>query len=575
MCTPNARGGFSPKIHLRTNAKGDPLIFDVTSGEALRAGIDTKDRLDAFVGGLRNGEAAFEDEETEGRSKSLGASLSYGFGNESSEDERKILALLHTFQGFVNVDALYVMGHPDAEWCVQSVRGLTRERAIALLDRAAESGLLNAHAGGYYGIHPALPWYFRDLFELYYPAEAGDRARRAFIEAMTELGNHYSGQYKDGNSQVMSILMAEEANLLAAWRIARDHGWWTGVTSTMQGLRPLYADTGRNAAWRRLVEMVVPDFIHPATGGPLPGREEAWSMLTNYRVGLAQTERDWAEAERLQRIGVDWDRKRARPALETAPEGRNDKLRNDIRTLGVSVLKLAEIQRAKGDPACADAYSETFDLANAIGDIPMQASCAFNLGQAYMGTAHLRDLDEAERWIRKGHYLTPPGAALERGNTLALLGDVFLLRFEEARAARRPSEELARDLAEAAKLCKQALKMHPETAIRARGNVHNTFGLIYENSGDIDRALHHYRQDIRYCEEAGDPYGAGLARSNVAEALLGAGRLADARAYAEAALANYQTFGERGATQIQNTERLIAKIDKTAIGGVAHECRAV
>ena len=34
MCTPNARGGFSPKIHLRTNAKGDPLIFHVTSGEA-------------------------------------------------------------------------------------------------------------------------------------------------------------------------------------------------------------------------------------------------------------------------------------------------------------------------------------------------------------------------------------------------------------------------------------------------------------------------------------------------------------------------------------------------------------
>ena len=34
LCTPNARGGFSPKIHLRTNAKGDPLIFHVTSGEA-------------------------------------------------------------------------------------------------------------------------------------------------------------------------------------------------------------------------------------------------------------------------------------------------------------------------------------------------------------------------------------------------------------------------------------------------------------------------------------------------------------------------------------------------------------
>jgi hypothetical protein len=56
--------------------RGNPLTILVTIGAALRAGIGTRDRLDAFVGALRNGKAAFEDEETEGRSKSLGASLS-------------------------------------------------------------------------------------------------------------------------------------------------------------------------------------------------------------------------------------------------------------------------------------------------------------------------------------------------------------------------------------------------------------------------------------------------------------------------------------------------------------------
>ena len=29
-----SRGGFSTKVHLRTNAKGNPLTFDVTPGEA-------------------------------------------------------------------------------------------------------------------------------------------------------------------------------------------------------------------------------------------------------------------------------------------------------------------------------------------------------------------------------------------------------------------------------------------------------------------------------------------------------------------------------------------------------------
>jgi hypothetical protein len=34
-----SRGGFSTKVHLRTNAKGNPLTFDVTPGEAHGPGI--------------------------------------------------------------------------------------------------------------------------------------------------------------------------------------------------------------------------------------------------------------------------------------------------------------------------------------------------------------------------------------------------------------------------------------------------------------------------------------------------------------------------------------------------------
>ena len=76
----------------------------------------------------------------------------------------------------------------------------------------------------------------------------------------------------------------------------------------MQGLRKLYAHTGRRAEWKRLVEEIVPDFVDPETDGPLPGREEQWGLVTEYRVRLAQEERQWAEAERLQTVHVDWDR---------------------------------------------------------------------------------------------------------------------------------------------------------------------------------------------------------------------------------------------------------------------------
>jgi tetratricopeptide (TPR) repeat protein len=117
-------------------------------------------------------------------------------------------------------------------------------------------------------------------------------------------------------------------------------------------------------------------------------------------------------------------------------------------------------------------------------------------------------------------------------------------------------------IAEAARLYEQALDMMPATAVTERGIIHSQLGNIYNDAGDIDRALHHYQQDIRYCEQTGDIFGAGETRANVAIALLRADRLTDARAYAEAALVNFRTFGDRAADHIQEAERLIAAIDQ-------------
>lgn len=545
---------------------GNPLTILVAVGEALRAGIDTKARFDEFVTALRSGEMAFEDEETEGRSNSLGASLSYGFRTAFKEEERKILALLHLFRGHVDVDALRLMGDPRTEWCLEAARGLTRDRGMALLDRAAEIGLLNADGGGYYAVHPALPWYFRALFEQYFSQQTGeaDRACRAFVGAMGELGSYYHDSYGEGHREVLSAVAAEEDNLLAAWHLARAHGWWIEVTTAMQGLRTLYEATGRRAAWHRLVDDVVADFVDPATDGPLPGREEQWSLVTEYRVRLARQDRNWTEAERLQRVCVDWDRQRAEAALAVVPDKRNGSQQNDIRTLAVSLHELGQIQREQGSQTCAETYREAFDVAGAIGNAAVQASCAFNLGSAHREIADLRDLNEAERWYRKTLDLRPAGDALGRGRALGQLGLVAYDRFDDARTAKRPVEELGRLLAESVQLYEQAVDMIPATAVDDHGVTHNQLGLIYHNAGDTDRALHHFRQSIRYGDEAGDVFSAALRRSNVASTLARAGRLVDARAYADAALANYRTFGNRAAAEMQRTESLIAAIDRAS-----------
>ncbi|MGH8931390.1 MAG: CHAT domain-containing protein, partial [Egibacteraceae bacterium] len=116
---------------------GNPLTITVLVGQALRDGLSTK--------------AEVSDDVEQGRDRSLGASLGYGLDHAFTEPERAQLALLHLFQGFVNVGALLVMGGAEAAWCVPEVRGLDRQAGI---------GLLSAHGNGSYSVHPALPWCF-------------------------------------------------------------------------------------------------------------------------------------------------------------------------------------------------------------------------------------------------------------------------------------------------------------------------------------------------------------------------------------------------------------------------------
>jgi len=330
----------------------------------------------------------------------------------------------------------------------------------------------------------------------------------------------------------------------------------------MQGLRSLYGHTGRRAEWARLVEEIVPDLVDPDTDGPLPGREEQWGLVTDYRVRLAREARQWAEAERLQQVCVDWDRQRATSALAMPPEALDDVKRNAIRTLAVSVEQLGHILREQGKPECGTAYEEAIPLYRRIGDQPAEAVAAFNLGHAYMNLPTLRDLAEAEGWYRHSLELRDERDRQGQARCLGQLGLVAYERFEEAQAAEHAEEELLRHLNDAVGFYHQALDLLPPDAVDDLAVAHNALGAIYQNAGDFDRALSHWREAIRYWEAAGSLYHAATARRNVALALAQAGRLADAREYAHAALRNFETYGDRAADKIEKTQGLIAAIER-------------
>ena len=539
--------------------QGNPLTLTVLVGQALRDGLRSGEQIAGFVEKLQAGEAVFEDEVSEGRTRSLAASLEYGFENAFSEGERKQLALLHLFQGFVNVDSLRIMGAPEAEWCLPEVKGLTREAGVALLDRAAEVGLLTELGGGYYRIHPALPWFFRRLFEQYY-SERRVAATRAFVEAMGELGSYYHNQYEDGNRDVIGALAAEEANLLYARNLARSNGWWDPVTSAMQGLRSLYGHTGRAAEWSRLVEEVVPDFVDPVTEGPLPGREEGWGLVTDYRVLLAEGARRLEEAERLEGLLVDWNRERVVPILAKPTHAWDAAEGNAVRTLAASLHELSEIHRERGSAACVDGYGEALALAERIADTQVAANCAFNLGRAYEDLGAVRDLALAEQWYQRSLELTATGDRMGQARCLGQLGCVAWERFRDAREASRPVGECFGHLKKAEEHYRQALGMFPASAVRELGTTHNQLGNIYDDAGQIDAALHHYRESIRYYGAMQDRFRAGQTRENVAITLARAGRLADARDWAKAALRDYQAC-ENADRWVVKTLKLLERIE--------------
>ncbi len=374
---------------------GNPLTITVLVGQALRDRLKYRWQIEAFVEQLQKGEAIFNDEVSQGRSRSLGASLNYGFKHSFSENELKILALLHFFQGFVFGMALDIMVNDDAEWALTELKGLTKDKIIAILDLVAEMGLLTAHGNGYYSIHPALPWYFKSIFEQYYINN--EVAMHAFVEAMGALGIYYHNQCTQGNLNVIDILRAEEGNLLFARSLAKKFGWWHAIVANMEGLNILYDYREQTKIWKQLVDDITPYFLDFITGAALTGRdEEDWDHVVSYRIHLEmQTTRRWEEVERLQSKRIDRMREVTRSFLTLPVENLDYTQRVAIRNLAAVLQQQGEIQREAKDIKCLESYLEALRLFEKVDDNSGAAASATGLGNFYKS---LRDFDNMQYW---------------------------------------------------------------------------------------------------------------------------------------------------------------------------------
>ena len=553
-------------------AAGNPLTITVLVGQALSGGPPTSEAIEAFVARLQAGEAELEagEDAALGRTRSLAASLSYGFAQAFTGAERAQLAVLHLFRDTVNVEALSSMGDPAMAGAdaVPELAGLDRPAAIALLDRATGIGLLTplGSGSGYYHIHPALPWYFDTLYTATFgrsDGPAAQRAARAYTKVIGGLGDAYLVAAEEGQAALVVLpLRAEEANLRHALDLARAGRLWPAVLGCLQGLSVLYWRTGRDSEWARIVADFTPDFTDPATGGPVPGREEQWSTMTSYRVRLARERRDWPAAAVLLDGKIAWDRDRAAAALAEPTASLTAEQRSLLRKLCVSLNELGLILRYQDDPGCLPRFQEAHALFQRIGDRSADAQVALNLGNSYMSVPQLRDLDQAEHWLQESLSLRPESDRIGLAGCHAQLGRVALERAEDARTTGE-TESAQLDLLNAAlRHYQQALDLFPADDHQNRGVVENSLGAIHARAGDARPALRHYQQAIRHHEARGNAYVAGLTRLNIAHLLTADGRLADALHYARAALHNFAQAGPGAAAETATAEQLVADLEE-------------
>jgi tetratricopeptide (TPR) repeat protein len=529
---------------------GNPLTVTVLVQQALRAGVTEQDAVATFVSQLEAGAAKITDEAEQGRGKSLGASLSYGFGTAFADGERHLLALLSLFQSWVTPTNLAQTAQAVRDGMKRA--GLTAVipetdlvAVEALLTRAGDIGLLSRTGPGF-SLHPALPWYFQREFD----AVFGDRdepARklvlRAFTMTLASFAEVADEQYRAGNANIIDWLSAEEANLISAHRTALHERWIDEGVMILRGIQVLYEHTGRDAELFRLVSETAPSLCDPDTDLPISeDLEGGWLVVIELLQRAARRRLDGQEAERLMRLSLEVSSRRAAAAQEIDPAKRTDVEHNHVRSLAVDLMNLGMILYEQRRRDCVPYFEQALGLCIENGDPMGAARCAANLANAYMGIRGIKDTAEAERLLVQATelYEGNPG---RQGLCASQLAQVFLQRIEEAEPD-TPIDELNRLLNEGIWWVNLAFERISPDSIRELAGTNQVAGRLIALTGNLDVALRHFNDGIKFDEQIGDPWGAASTRFFVALTLMGYGRLADAALYAERALQGWQELNQ-------------------------------
>jgi hypothetical protein len=241
------------------------------------------------------------DDGQDGQVTSLPASLGYSFAHLDPTHQR-LLAAICLFQAIADYEVLEVFSSRDI--VPQRFKGVSRQTWRAVLNAAAEAGLLARLGRGMYRIHPALPAYLAAQWRAEegrdYEGQRAD-ALQALLSAYATLGRWLWQQIDTGDAGfVYTLIGLQQYTMGHLLGYALDRHLWEEAQGIAGSVTRYWESRGLNAeadAWADRVRVAVEDI----DGSP-PGLDTAAGALWLFMVGAqAQRQRNSGRLDTAER----------------------------------------------------------------------------------------------------------------------------------------------------------------------------------------------------------------------------------------------------------------------------------
>lgn len=556
-CVPLSKAFWLPLLQY---SQGNPLTLNIVVRQAARNGLQSPEEIECFVNELKELETPVEESRAHlGRSRSLSASLNYGFKTSFTEAEKPAVGLLHLFRSAVGLASLSA----TAELASLGFE-LSGNAEKTLLDKAADIGLLVERSRLYFEIHPALPWFLEEQFNRFIEPldeDAIERAERGYVKALAAECSFLSS--------ITSSFWHNENNLLNARNLCIENGWWKELVHIATSLSRLYQHGAVRSTWIAMLDEMAEYYIDADSRTAVAGREFGWREMHRLQAETAFFSNDWDKAETILERVVNWDR---RELIRFLPGSGNERQRAQELLLIQSLSKLGQIQANKGHSGCFSCFEECFNIARRHGDIESAAEAALGMSSGYRNVSSYRDEKRSKKWAQRVIDLLDDNKSyaqnLELAQAWLILGSISRSKYLKAREAKLAEKVTLKHWKNAFYCYRRGLESAlTDDAFLIRISAGLELGelMVYQRQFGI--AIEFYLEAIRESRKCNNLLLLGRAKKGAALALFAQDKDDEAIAFLDSARLDLQECGAEGVDCIKEIDEMslvIKNWDSTA-----------